>query len=77
MVRGLLCCLPQVGIGLMFFGVAEPVMHYVSPPSGDPETVASAQQALGLPFPLGFTCMGNLRRGRIFWPILLIVIICR
>ena len=39
-----------MGIGLMFFGVAEPVMHYVSPPSGDPETVASAQQALRITF---------------------------
>jgi choline/glycine/proline betaine transport protein len=24
-----------MGIGLMFFGVAEPVMHYVNPPSGE------------------------------------------
>lgn len=39
-----------MGIGLMFFGVAEPVMHYVSPPSGDPESVASAQQALRITF---------------------------
>lgn len=34
----------------MFFGVAEPVMHYVSPPSGDPESIASAQQALRITF---------------------------
>ena len=39
-----------MGIGLMFFGVAEPVMHYVSPPSGDPESIASAQQALRITF---------------------------
>ncbi|UUM28018.1 choline BCCT transporter BetT [Acinetobacter colistiniresistens] len=39
-----------MGIGLMFFGVAEPVMHYVSPPSGDPESVAAAQQALRITF---------------------------
>ncbi|MBX9335962.1 BCCT family transporter, partial [Serratia marcescens] len=26
-----------MGIGLMFFGVAEPVMHYLSPPVGTPE----------------------------------------
>ncbi|WP_038345128.1 BCCT family transporter [Acinetobacter sp. A47] len=39
-----------MGIGLMFFGVAEPVMHYVSPPSGDPESVESAQQALRITF---------------------------
>ncbi|EOU7624367.1 BCCT family transporter, partial [Shigella flexneri] len=30
-----------MGIGLMFFGVAEPVMHYLSPPVGTPETVAA------------------------------------
>ncbi|ENU91083.1 hypothetical protein F971_03220, partial [Acinetobacter vivianii] len=39
-----------MGIGLMFFGVAEPVMHYISPPSGDPESVESAQQALRITF---------------------------
>lgn len=39
-----------MGIGLMFFGVAEPVMHYVSPPSGDPESVGAAQQALRITF---------------------------
>lgn len=39
-----------MGIGLMFFGVAEPVMHYISPPSGDPESVAAAQQALRITF---------------------------
>ncbi|PKF32780.1 BCCT family transporter [Acinetobacter proteolyticus] len=39
-----------MGIGLMFFGVAEPVMHYVSPPSGDPESVDAAQQALRITF---------------------------
>jgi len=25
-----------MGIGLMFFGVAEPVMHFIDPPVGDP-----------------------------------------
>ena len=35
-----------MGIGLMFFGVAEPVMHYTTPPVGDPETVAAARQAM-------------------------------
>lgn len=28
-----------MGIGLMFFGVAEPVMHFIAPPVGDPNTV--------------------------------------
>ena len=35
-----------MGIGLMFFGVAEPVMHYVNPPTGDPKSIESAQQAM-------------------------------
>jgi choline/glycine/proline betaine transport protein len=35
-----------MGIGLMYFGVAEPVMHYVSPPVGDGETIAAARNAL-------------------------------
>lgn len=26
-----------MGIGLMFFGVAEPVMHYMAPPDADPD----------------------------------------
>lgn len=39
-----------MGIGLMFFGVAEPVMHYVSPPTGDAETIQSAQQAMRVTF---------------------------
>ena len=39
-----------MGIGLMFFGVAEPVMHYVSPPVGEAETVEAARQAMRITF---------------------------
>lgn len=39
-----------MGIGLMFFGVAEPVMHYVSPPVGEPATIQAAQQAMRISF---------------------------
>ncbi|KAA5971560.1 MULTISPECIES: choline BCCT transporter BetT [Pantoea] len=39
-----------MGIGLMFFGVAEPVMHYMAPPSGEPETVDAAREALRITF---------------------------
>ncbi len=39
-----------MGIGLMFFGVAEPVMHYLSPPVGTPETVEAAKEAMRLTF---------------------------
>ncbi len=39
-----------MGIGLMYFGVAEPVMHFAKPPVGDPETIASARQAMRITF---------------------------
>ncbi|NIP15376.1 MAG: BCCT family transporter, partial [Pseudomonadales bacterium] len=39
-----------MGIGLMFFGVAEPVMHFLSPPKGDPGNVAAAREAMKLTF---------------------------
>lgn len=39
-----------MGIGLMFFGVAEPVMHYLVPPLGDGGTNEAASQAMRLTF---------------------------
>lgn len=39
-----------MGIGLMFFGVAEPVMHYLTPPVGEPGTVNAAKEAMKLTF---------------------------
>ncbi len=39
-----------MGIGLMFFGVAEPVMHFLTPPVGDPNTVEAAKEAMKLTF---------------------------
>jgi choline/glycine/proline betaine transport protein len=40
-----------MGIGLMFFGVAEPVMHYTSPPEGGPGgMVAAAREAMVISF---------------------------
>lgn len=38
------------GIGLLFFGVAEPVLHYAAPPSGVPETPEAARQAMQIAF---------------------------
>lgn len=38
------------GIALLFFGVAEPVLHYASPPEGAALTVGSAQQAMQIAF---------------------------
>ncbi|MDG2393362.1 MAG: BCCT family transporter, partial [Thalassotalea sp.] len=39
-----------MGIGLMFFGVAEPLMHYLSPPTADTGTVAAVQEAMKMTF---------------------------
>ncbi len=39
-----------MGIGLMFFGVAEPVMHFLAPPAADPATVEAARQAMNITF---------------------------
>ncbi len=39
-----------MGIGLMFFGVAEPVMHFLSPPQGEAGTVEAAKEAMKLTF---------------------------
>lgn len=39
-----------MGIGLMFFGVAEPVMHFASPPEGAAATVDAARQAMRITF---------------------------
>jgi len=39
-----------MGIGLMFFGVAEPLMHYLSPPTADTGTVEAAREAMKMTF---------------------------
>jgi choline/glycine/proline betaine transport protein len=39
-----------MGIGLMFFGVAEPVMHYVAPPTADPYSIEATREALKMTF---------------------------
>ncbi|WNC72838.1 BCCT family transporter [Thalassotalea psychrophila] len=39
-----------MGIGLMFFGVAEPVMHYLAPPTADKNTLEAAQEAMKITF---------------------------
>lgn len=39
-----------MGIGLMFFGVAEPLMHYLSPPTVETGTVAAVQEAMKMTF---------------------------
>ena len=39
-----------MGIGLMFFGVAEPLMHTLAPPVGEPNTAAAAREAIRITF---------------------------
>ncbi len=38
------------GIALLFFGVAEPVLHFASPPNGAAETVDAAKEAMQIAF---------------------------
>ncbi|MED5239167.1 MAG: choline BCCT transporter BetT [Pseudomonadota bacterium] len=39
-----------MGIGLMFFGVAEPVMHFTSPPMAEPGGIEAAKEAMRVTF---------------------------
>ncbi len=39
-----------MGIGLMFFGVAEPVMHYLAPPVAEAGSVEAAREAMKITF---------------------------
>ena len=39
-----------MGIGLMFFGVAEPVMHFMAPPVGEGGTATAAREAMKITF---------------------------
>ncbi len=39
-----------MGIGLMFFGVAEPVMHFLNPPTAETGTVEAAKEAMKMTF---------------------------
>lgn len=39
-----------MGIGLMYFGVAEPIQHYINPPEGAGRTFDAARQAMGITF---------------------------
>lgn len=39
-----------IGIGLVYWGTAEPLYHYMAPPLGEAETVESAKQAMNISF---------------------------
>lgn len=38
------------GIALLFYGVAEPVIHFASPPLSQPETIAAAKEAMQIAY---------------------------
>lgn len=38
------------GIALLFYGVAEPVMHFSSPPMSDPQTIAAVKEAMQIAY---------------------------
>ena len=48
-----------IGIGLLYWGTAEPLYHFMAPPMGEPETIEAAKQAMNISFLLGFT-LGDL-----------------
>ena len=39
-----------IGIGLLYWGTAEPLYHFIAPPLGEPESVAAAKQAMNISF---------------------------
>ncbi|GAA0612628.1 BCCT family transporter [Thalassospira tepidiphila] len=39
-----------IGIGLLYWGVAEPLYHYFAPPMAEPETIEAAEQAMTISF---------------------------
>lgn len=39
-----------MGIGLMYFAVAEPIQHYVSPPEAESGTISAAREAMAITF---------------------------
>jgi choline/glycine/proline betaine transport protein len=39
-----------MGIGLMYFGVAEPIQHYISPPEAQSGTISAAREAMAITF---------------------------
>jgi glycine betaine transporter len=50
-----------MGIGLVFWGVAEPMYHFMDPPTGTGNTPESARLAFNIFFfSLGISCLGNI-----------------
>ena len=39
-----------MGIGIVFYGVAEPIMHFSTPPEADPRSIQAARDAMEITF---------------------------
>ncbi|MFT0892257.1 BCCT family transporter [Pseudochelatococcus sp. G4_1912] len=39
-----------MGIGLMFYSVAEPIMHFIKPPAADPKSITAIQESMSVTF---------------------------
>lgn len=39
-----------IGIGLLYWGTAEPLYHFMAPPLGEPQTIEAAKQAMNISF---------------------------
>lgn len=39
-----------MGIGLMFYGVGEPISHYLQPPTAEPRSIAAVREAMAVTF---------------------------
>src|SRR5690606_21793190 len=39
-----------MGIGLMFYGVGEPMSHFMAPPTAEPRTIAAMREAMSVTF---------------------------
>ena len=39
-----------IGIGLVYWGTAEPLYHFMAPPLAEPETIAAAKEAMNISF---------------------------
>lgn len=50
------------GSGLMFFGVAEPVLHYANPPTGQANTAVAAKEGMRITLPSSI----GARRGDVY-----------
>lgn len=48
-----------MGIGLVFYGAAEPMAHFAAPPTADPETTKAYTESLRSTFSIGDSMLGQ------------------